>query len=184
MNDLMNVQVGKLTMSSLEIAELTGKVHNNVMRDIKTMLEELGATSDQFRSDVGVPGPNGAVRKSPIYSLPKDLTLTLVSGYNIKLRYKVIKRLEELENGLADETRTLSEIDAAKRMIEMSTRYLAALEAKAALQDRVDRSALFARTVPEDDGSAFTSVADINESVVPWEQDVRFNSINATHSTR
>lgn len=33
------------------------------------------------------------------YCLPKDLTLTLVAGYRVGLRYKIIKRLEELEQG-------------------------------------------------------------------------------------
>ena len=32
----------KLTMTSLEIAELTGKEHDNVRRDVKKLAEELG----------------------------------------------------------------------------------------------------------------------------------------------
>lgn len=31
------------------------------------------------------------------YRLPKDLTVTLITGYRADLRYKVVKRLEELE---------------------------------------------------------------------------------------
>ena len=33
----------------------------------------------------------------PCYNLPKDLTVTIITGYRADLRYKAVKRLEELE---------------------------------------------------------------------------------------
>jgi phage regulator Rha-like protein len=94
---------GTMTMTSQEIAELCDKQHKNVLTDIKTMLEGLELMSSEFSDDIPVQGPNGGVRMSPIFRLPKDLTLTLVSGYSVKLRYKIIKRWEELE--AAEKTR-------------------------------------------------------------------------------
>lgn len=84
-------------MSSLEIAELTGKRHDHVLADIRTMLAALGRTSAEFSAHVTVPGPNGATRMSPCFNLPQDLTLTLVTGYNVVLRHRVVVRWQELE---------------------------------------------------------------------------------------
>ncbi|HGN1336988.1 TPA: Rha family transcriptional regulator [Proteus mirabilis] len=39
-----------LTMSSLEIAEYTGKKHSNVMRDIREMFDNLGIP-DQLKTE-------------------------------------------------------------------------------------------------------------------------------------
>lgn len=83
----------KSTMSSLQIAELTGKRHANVMRDIANLLEqgvaqlnfELGSYSDA----------NGQLR--PCYQLTKTGCLILASGYNAVLREKIINRWVELE---------------------------------------------------------------------------------------
>lgn len=91
MDELIRIQE---TMSSLEIAQLTSKQHSHVMRDIRTLLEQgvaesnfgLGSYSDA----------NGQNR--PCYNLTKKGCLILASGYDAKLRERIIDRWEELEN--------------------------------------------------------------------------------------
>ncbi len=80
-------------MSSLEIAELTGKEHYNVMRDIKRMLEDLEIGALKFEGTYKtVQG-----KDMPCFQLPKDLTITLCAGYSTPLRKKIIDRWLELE---------------------------------------------------------------------------------------
>jgi len=80
-------------MSSLEIAELTGKRHTHVLRDIRSMLELLGLTETRFGSSYT--DPTG--RTLLCFNLPKDLTFTLVAGYSAPLRHKIVTRWIELE---------------------------------------------------------------------------------------
>lgn len=76
-------------MSSREIADLTGKQHAHVMRDIREMLIHLhgeGGLSkfgDTYRSE-----QNG--QEYPIFNLPKREALILVSGYNLAVRPRSI----------------------------------------------------------------------------------------------
>lgn len=89
--------VKKETMSSLEVAELTGKRHADVMRDIRNLLDQ-GVHERNFAlmfriNKLG----NGAERKDPYYNLTKKGCLILASGYDAKLREKIIDRWEELE---------------------------------------------------------------------------------------
>ncbi|WP_246468215.1 Rha family transcriptional regulator [Bartonella capreoli] len=84
------------TMSSHEIAELCGKRHDHVMRDIKKMLEELNAPKFGAVSLMG----NYFDKKGesrPCYHLPKRECLILVSGYSTTLRAKIIDRWQKLE---------------------------------------------------------------------------------------
>ena len=84
-----------ITMSSLEISELTEKEHKNVLRDIdntiKTLSSELslGFKSSTYKDSTG--------KTNRMYELDYDSTMCLVSGYNPELRMKIIKRLKELE---------------------------------------------------------------------------------------
>lgn len=79
-----------LTMSSREIAELTGKQHKNVIRDIQNMLNGLEMDGSNL-----IHHDNRGYIAS--FDLTKELTYTLMAGYNVKLRNAIIKRWMELE---------------------------------------------------------------------------------------
>lgn len=89
----INALEAPLTMSSREIAELTGKEHKNVIRDIRTMLAELvdgsGLSHVQEQRD--------ARGYTACFLLPKRETMVLVTGYSIPLRARVVDRWMELE---------------------------------------------------------------------------------------
>lgn len=95
LNMLINT-ITSATMSSREIAELTGKEHRNVLRDIRTMLTELyGEAGLPSFEHTQINHQNG--QSYPIFNLPKRETLILVSGYSVTMRARIIDRWQELE---------------------------------------------------------------------------------------
>lgn len=81
------------TMSSKEIADLTGKEHFHVKRDIEVMLSQLNLDPSNF----GCIFLDSMNREQKGYALDKELSICLVSGYNVQLRMAIIKRWNELE---------------------------------------------------------------------------------------
>ena len=95
MNMLINT-ITSATMSSREIAALTGKRHDHVMRDIRVMLTELhGEAGVPSFGDTQTNEQNG--QSYTIFNLPKRETLILVSGYSVTMRARIIDRWQELE---------------------------------------------------------------------------------------
>lgn len=95
-----------LTMSSLQIAEFTGKKHFHVMRDIREMLDSLGIFEESKSGFVEKINNLGFAVKEPVFHLDEELTLTLVTGYDVKRRMVVIqewKRLKEENEKLRQE---------------------------------------------------------------------------------
>ena len=93
LQQITNLTSSQTTMSSREIAELTGKRHPDVKRDILNMFEQLEQDASSF-AHTYLDSQN---RQQTQFNLDKELTLTLVSGYNVELRNKIIKRWMELE---------------------------------------------------------------------------------------
>jgi phage regulator Rha-like protein len=99
------------SMTSREIADLTGKEHFNVLRDIRSMLDDLGDAlkpehiSGKIGSNLNHDSNLNHVREEKdergyttcVY-LNQELTFTLVTGYSAVLRNRVVKRWLELES--------------------------------------------------------------------------------------
>jgi len=85
-----------ITMSSREIAELTGKRHDNVIRDIRNMLEELYGQGGLLSFECTYRNEQNG-QEYPCFNLPRREVQILLTGYSIPLRAKVIDRLHELE---------------------------------------------------------------------------------------
>ncbi|MDR2333747.1 MAG: phage regulatory protein/antirepressor Ant [Burkholderiaceae bacterium] len=99
MNALSKMNDIPLTMTSREIADLTGKEHAHVMRDIRALMDALSMNPDldSCANSTTYTGKDG--RQYPQYELDKDTCLTLLLGYDAVARMKVVKRWQELEAG-------------------------------------------------------------------------------------
>lgn len=86
MNELT---ISEKTMDSREIAELTEKRHDHVIRDIETQLDNHPKFGAVYLAG------NNEERKC--YKLPYRETMILISGYKVELRAKIIDRWIELE---------------------------------------------------------------------------------------
>ena len=101
-------QENQKTMSTRVIADLTEKRHDHVKRDVENMLGQLGLDIPKF-GGIYFDAQN---RQQTEYLLDEELTMTLVTGYNIVLRNRVIKRWKELEN------RELSKMEILQMALE------------------------------------------------------------------
>ena len=93
-------------MTSLEIAELTGKQHKNLMRDIRNM-EPAWVKIAGLKFELGsYEDANGQMR--PCYFLTKTECLYIATKFNDEARARLVLRWQELE--LAEQARQTAEV--------------------------------------------------------------------------
>jgi len=146
------VDGGIKTMSSTDIAELTGKRHDNVVRDIRAMCTglkiEASVFEDSYKDDTG--------RSLVCFQLPRRECLILVSGYNIELRARIIDRWEELEQR-TDAFAALNDPAAMRGMLLSYTERVLELEAKVA--EGAETAQAFDRIAGADGSTCITDAA-------------------------
>ena len=84
-------------MTSLEIAELTGKPHNDVLKAIRKMEPAWMKVNGGNFSLVEYKDSKGELR--PCYSLTKTECLYIATKFNDEARARLVLRWEELERG-------------------------------------------------------------------------------------
>lgn len=85
----------KQTMSSIEIAELSGKQHKHVLEAIRSMepaWEKVSGTKFRLAEYTDAQG-----KQRPCYELTKTECLYVATKFNDEARAKLVKRWEELE---------------------------------------------------------------------------------------
>ena len=81
-------------MTSIEIAKLTGKPHNDVLKAIRAMEPawEKVCQGKFSLSSRKVEQPNGGIREYPCYSLTKTECLSVATKFNGEARAKLVLR--------------------------------------------------------------------------------------------
>lgn len=89
------IELVKENMTSMDLANLVGKRHADLLRDLRNMSDawekvtKRNFTLSEYKDSTG--------RKLPLYNLDKAEILFIASKYNDELRAKIIIRLIELE---------------------------------------------------------------------------------------
>lgn len=146
----------KTMMSTKEIAGLTGKEHFHVMRDARDMINELLQYNDhpvlddkQYQILKDGRGYNSEIL------LDKELTETLITGYSVLLRHKVIRRLHELEVLVKKQAEVISqmvsidELKEARMMLGVANAKNAHLSQRIVAEQRINEILLMDKNTDE-----------------------------------
>lgn len=120
MNELMNIE-NRNTLTSLEIAEVAGKRHDNVLADIRDEISKLGTEKAVliFQESHYKDANN---QKRPMFILNYKGVLQLGARYNAKTRFKLIEKIEQLQKPMTVEDMIIlqaNEMKSVKHRIDI-----------------------------------------------------------------
>ena len=139
----LNRDDGEQRMTSLEIAEVTGKQHKDVMKAIRNMEPAWKTVNGRNFALVDYKDKKGELR--PCYSLTKTECLYVATKFNDEARAKLVLRWKQLEEErLRAGTRPMTDLEIMcramqimKKSIEQKDSLIAGLQPKADYVDEV-----------------------------------------------
>jgi|GEM_PF-549139 len=126
-------------MTSIEIAELTGKQHKNVMQAIRNMEPAWTKTCGlkfQLTSRTVIQ-PNGGTREEPCYLLTKEECLYIATKFNDEARARLVQRWMKLELAERKREELLHEL-VAERAVMLDAKCTMLEESNAALKPKAE----------------------------------------------
>lgn len=116
MNELTTIT----QMTSLEVAEITGKEHKSVLRDIRDEIEKL-ESQRIFTEHIFVPSEyqDRTGRTLPMYILTREGVLQLAARYDAVVRFKLIEKVSQPIKPLSPAQQLLAQ---AQILVEMDSR--------------------------------------------------------------
>ena len=107
-------------MTSLEVAEVTGKQHSHIMRDIRDEIEKLESQRISTESIFGLSEyQDWTGRTLPMYVLTREGVLQLAARYDAVVRFKLIEKVSQLAKVLSPVQQLLAQ---AQILVEMDSR--------------------------------------------------------------
>lgn len=120
MNELSTMIVDDERMTSLQIAEITGKAHKDIMRAIRNMEPAWEKVQERKFAlmQEEVETNNGGHKMRPYFSLNKEECLYIATKFNDEARAKLIKRWKEQEEQHQKPSVPQNYIEALKSLVK------------------------------------------------------------------
>ena len=114
MNELINIEA-KNTLTSLEVAEITGKDHKNILADIRDEISKLGEERGRliFQQSYYTNLQN---KQQPMFLLNYKGVLQLGARYNAETRFKLIEKIEQLQKPMTVEDMIIMQANEMKNV--------------------------------------------------------------------
>lgn len=151
MNEIQTI-TNEERMTSLQIAEITGRKHSHVMRNIRNMeVAWLKISESKFGLAEYIDAQG---KKRPCYSLTKTECLYVATKFNDEARAKLVLRWEELEREKATRHVPLTQaqmlLQSAQLLVDIENQQRLTEKRTTALECRLDKLEQERREMTED----------------------------------